>query len=154
MRPGGFAEPHPKNSPQDFFCPPGRRRQAQPVRIHPCNIPHNFIQKQKSSAQTALLLVRPGGFAEPRPKNSPQDCFCPPEQTAGTGCSNPPLQHPTQFHTKTKEQHPKSCCSWCDREDSNLWPSGSENCDVRENSMIKRRKLCSVHNFRRCLWWL
>ena len=27
---------------------------------------------------------------------------------------------------KQKEQHPIRCCSWCDREDSNLWPSGSE----------------------------
>ena len=30
----------------------------------------------------------------------------------------------------------------------------SENCDAQANSMIQRRKLCSVHNFRRCLWWL
>ena len=26
----------------------------------------------------------------------------------------------------------------------------SENCDAQANSMIQRRKLCSVHNFRRC----
>ena len=25
---------------------------------------------------------------------------------------------------------------WCDREDSNLWPSGSENYDMARNSMI------------------
>ena len=30
----------------------------------------------------------------------------------------------------------------------------SENCDAQANSMNQRRKLCSVHNFRRCLWWL
>ena len=30
----------------------------------------------------------------------------------------------------------------------------SENCDGQANAMIQRRKLCSVHNFRRCLWWL
>ena len=31
-----------------------------------------------------------------------------------------------KIHAKQKEQHPIRCCSWCDREDSNLWPSGSE----------------------------
>ena len=30
----------------------------------------------------------------------------------------------------------------------------SENCDAQANSMNQRQKLCSVHNFRRCLWWL
>ncbi|EFB74531.1 hypothetical protein SUBVAR_07186 [Subdoligranulum variabile DSM 15176] len=30
----------------------------------------------------------------------------------------------------------------------------SENCDRQVNTMIQRRKLCSMHNFRRCLWWL
>ena len=43
---------------------------------------------------------------------------------------------------------------WCDREDSNLWPSGSENRDKRQNSIIQRRKLCGVHNFLRWVWWL
>ena len=44
----------------------------------------------------------------------------------GTGCSNPPLLLLHKIHAKQKEQHPIRCCSWCDREDSNLWPSGSE----------------------------
>ena len=48
----------------------------------------------------------------------------------GTGCSNPPLLLLHKIHAKQKEQHPIRCCSWCDREDSNLWPSGSENCDM------------------------
>ncbi len=30
----------------------------------------------------------------------------------------------------------------------------SENCDAQANTKIQRRKLCGVHNFRRCLWWL
>ena len=34
---------------------------------------------------------------------------------------------------------------WCDREDSNLWPSGSENCDIWQIAMIQRRDLCSMH---------
>ena len=43
---------------------------------------------------------------------------------------------------------------WCGRGNSNLWPLESENCDGQVNTMIQRRKLCSVHNFRPCLWWL
>ena len=38
---------------------------------------------------------------------------------------------------------------WCDREDSNLLHLASKNCDAQANSMIQRRKLCGVHNFRR-----
>ena len=56
--------------------------------------------------------------------------FCPAGRKArGTGCSNPPLLLPHKIRAKQKEQHPIRCCSWCDREDSNLWPSGSENYD-------------------------
>lgn len=44
----------------------------------------------------------------------------------GTGCSNPPLLLLHKIHAKQKEQHPIRCCSWCDRENSNRWPSGSE----------------------------
>ena len=36
---------------------------------------------------------------------------------------------PHKIRAKQKEQHPIRYCSWCDREDSNLWPSGSENYD-------------------------
>ena len=35
-----------------------------------------------------------------------------------------------------------------------LLPQLAENCDGQENTMNQRRKLCGVHNFRRCLWWL
>ena len=56
------------------------------------------------------FLTCPKGFAKPR----------------GTGCSNPPLLLPHKIHAKHQEQHPIRCCSWCDREDSNRWPSGSE----------------------------
>ena len=62
MRPGGFGEPRLKNSPQDCFCPPGRRRRARAVRIPPRSIPHNFIQNKKAAPKRMLLLVRPGGF--------------------------------------------------------------------------------------------
>ena len=44
---------------------------------------------------------------------------------------------------------PCATASWCDREDSNLLHLASKNCDAQANSMIQRRKLCGVHNFRR-----
>ena len=69
----------------------------------------------------------PKGFAEPRPRNAPPGRFCPAGRKArGTGCSNPPLLLLHKIHAKQKEQHPIRCCSWCDREDSNRWPSESE----------------------------
>ena len=34
---------------------------------------------------------------------------------------------------------------WCDREDSNLWPSGSENYDAARNSMIHCDFLLVLH---------
>ncbi len=75
-------------------------------------------------------------------------------QSAGHGLFESALLLLHKIHAKQKEQHPIRCCSWCDREDSNLWPSGSENCDAQANSMIQRRKLCGVHNFRRWSWWV
>ena len=75
-------------------------------------------------------------------------------QSAGHGLFESALLLPHKIRAKQKEQHPIRCCSWCDREDSNLWPSGSENCDAQANSMIQRRKLCGVHNFRRWSWWV
>ena len=72
----------------------------------------------------------PKEFAKPRPRNAPPGRFCPAGRKArGTGCSNPPLLLLHKIHAKQKEQHPIRYCSWCDREDSNLWPSGSENYD-------------------------
>ena len=56
------------------------------------------------------FFARPKEFAKPR----------------GTGCSNPPLLLPHKIRAKHQEQRPIRRCSWCDREDSNLWPSGSE----------------------------
>ena len=50
-------------------------------------------------------------------------------QAAGHGLFESALLLPHKIRAKQKEQHPIRCCSWCDREDSNLWPSGSENCD-------------------------
>ena len=47
-------------------------------------------------------------------------------QNAGHGLFESSLLLPHKIHAKQKEQHPIRCCSWCDREDSNLWPSGSE----------------------------
>ena len=47
-------------------------------------------------------------------------------QSAGHGLFESSLLLPHKIHAKQKEQHPIRCCSWCDREDSNLWPSGSE----------------------------
>ena len=34
---------------------------------------------------------------------------------------------------------------WCDREDSNLWPSGSENYDATRNMMIHCDFLLVLH---------
>ena len=45
---------------------------------------------------------------------------------AAQGLSEALLLLPHKIRAKQKEQHPLRCCSWCDREDSNLWPSGSE----------------------------
>ena len=50
-------------------------------------------------------------------------------QAAGHGLFESALLLPRKIRAKQKEQHPIRCCSWCDREDSNLWPSGSENYD-------------------------
>ena len=50
-------------------------------------------------------------------------------QAAGHGLFESALLLIHKIHAKQKEQHPIRCCSWCDREDSNLWPSGSENYD-------------------------
>ena len=50
-------------------------------------------------------------------------------QAAGHGLFESALLLLHKIHAKQKEQHPIRCCSWCDREDSNLWPSGSENYD-------------------------
>ena len=50
-------------------------------------------------------------------------------RAAGHGLFESALLLLHKIHAKQKEQHPIRCCSWCDREDSNLWPSGSENYD-------------------------
>ena len=47
-------------------------------------------------------------------------------QSAEHGLFESSLLLPHKIRAKQKEQHPIRCCSWCDREDSNLWPSGSE----------------------------
>ena len=57
-------------------------------------------------------------------------------QSTGHGLFESLLLLLYKIHAKQKEQHPIRCCSWCDREDSNLWPSGSENYDAAHNSMI------------------
>ena len=47
-------------------------------------------------------------------------------QAAGHGLFEFALLLLHKIHAKQKEQHPIRCCSWCDRENSNLWPSRSE----------------------------
>ena len=75
-------------------------------------------------------MARPKGFAKPRPRNAPPGAFLPRvTQSAGHGLFESALLLLHKIHAKQKEQHPIRCCSWCDREDSNLWPSGSENYD-------------------------
>ena len=93
------------------------------------------------SASRALKTVRRTVFARR-------------DADGGHGLFESPLAASHTISYKTKKQHPKECCSWCGRGDSNLWPLESENCDGWQNAMIKRRKLCGMHNFRRFLWVL
>ena len=58
-------------------------------------------------------------------------------QAAGHGLFESALLLLHKIHAKQKEQHPIRCCSWCDREDSNLWPSGSENYDRAAQNDVK-----------------
>ena len=59
------------------------------------------IKKITVMQYSDLFWVRPGGFAEPRLKNSPQDCFCPPgRKRRAQAVRIRPLQHRAQFHTK------------------------------------------------------
>ena len=66
-------------------------------------------------------------------------------QSAGHGLFESALLLLHKIHAKQKEQHPIRCCSWCDREDSNLWPSGSENYDAAHISMIYSNFLLVLH---------
>ena len=66
-------------------------------------------------------------------------------QAAGHGLFESALLLLHKIHAKQKEQHPIRCCSWCDREDSNLWPSGSENYDTARNMMIHCDFLLVLH---------
>jgi len=67
-------------------------------------------------------------------------------QAAGHGLFESALLLLHKIHAKQKEQHPIRCCSWCDREDSNLWPSGSENYDTACNLMIYSNFLLVLHS--------
>jgi len=136
---------HPHLS-KTLDCPP--RAETAPAR----NL--GRLAGHAGPARSSPLLVQPEGFAKPRLKNSPQDCFCPPGRKRRAQVVRSTLATSRTFHTKQKEQHLFRCCSWCGPWDSNLWPLESENCDGQGNSMIQRQKLCGVHNFRRCLWWL
>ena len=88
----------------------------------------------------------PKGFAKPRPRNAPGGAFLPRgTQSAGHGLFESALLLLHKIHAKQKEQHPIRCCSWCDREDSNLWLSGSENYDTARNMMIHCDFLLVLH---------
>lgn len=71
-------------------------------------------------------------------------------QTAGTGCSNPPLAASRSISYKTKRAVPKKHCSWCGRGDSNLWPLESENSDIQTETASRRDSLSLLHKFARC----
>ena len=76
------------------------------------------------------LFCAPEGIRKAAPYNRPTGAFLPRgTQSAGHGLFESALFLLHKIHAKQKEQHPIRCCSWCDREDSNLWPSGSENYD-------------------------
>ena len=110
---------------------------------------------EEGQREFAAWQVEQAHHANNEKQKVPTGAFLPRgTQSAGHGLFESLLLLPRKICKKQKEQHPIRYCSWCDREDSNLWPSGSENCDRQVNTMIQRRKLCSVHNFRRCLWCL
>ena len=76
------------------------------------------------------FLARPKGLCRAAPWKRPTGAFLPRAlRPAGHGLFESALLLLHKIHAKQKEQHPIRCCSWCDREDSNLWPSGSENYD-------------------------
>ena len=90
------------------------------------------------SASRALKTVRRTVFARR-------------DADGGHGLFESPLAASHTISYKTKKQHPKECCSWCGRGDSNLWPLESENCGIRQYRMIQRRNLCGMHKFPRWL---
>ena len=111
--------------------------------------------RRKISVKICAWQAEQAHHANNEKQKVPTGAFLPRgTQSAGHGLFESALLLLHKIHAKQKEQHPIRCCSWCDREDSNLWPSGSENCDAQANSMIQRRKLCGVHNFRRWSWWV
>ena len=63
----------------------------------------------------------------------------------GHGLFESSLLLPHKIRAKQKEQHPIRYCPWCDREDSNLWPSGSENYDAAHDLMIYCTFLLVLH---------
>ena len=66
-------------------------------------------------------------------------------QAAGHGLSESALLLLHKIYAKQKEQHPIRCCSWCDREDSNLRPFGSENCDTQTKTNGETYILLGLH---------
>jgi len=77
-----------------------------------------------------VIFGVPEGIRQAAPWKRPIEAFLlRGTQSAGHGLFESSLLLPHKIHAKQKEQHPIRCCSWCDREDSNLWPSGSENYD-------------------------
>ena len=84
-----------------------------------------------SQTRACLWQAEQAHHANNEKQKVPTGAFLPRgTQSAGHGLfeSHSLLLH--KIHAKQKEQHPIRCCSWCDREDSNLWPSGSENYDM------------------------
>ena len=86
----------------------------------------------RCAAQTRACLwqAEQAHHANNEKQKVPTGAFLPRgRQSAGHGLFESSLLLPHKIRAKQKEQHPIRCCSWCDREDSNLWPSGSENYD-------------------------
>ena len=100
------------NSPQGCCLPPSGGR---PVRTLP--VP---AQKKTRNLSCGSLLVGAGGFAKPRPKNSPQDCFRPAGRvTRGPGCSNlPALPHQSRIQQNKRDTF-SSTSLWWELVDSN-----------------------------------
>ena len=64
-------------------------------------------QKRIAKEHCNAFLVRPKGFAKPRPRNAPPGRFCPAGRKArGTGCSNPPFCCPIKSVQSKKSSTP------------------------------------------------
>ena len=107
-------EPHTEQQPTGLIAHPT-------LWVGPCcSNPPGRVKKDTRYTDVSSLLVDIPSRWKPRTNKSPTGAFVAPP-TVGPCCSNPPGRV-----KKTPNAQVCIGCLWCDREDSNLWPSGSE----------------------------